>query len=70
MHEQEGIIYNMPLVGQHFEHFMTSIAKLYEKDSLGLVLDFWCPTDGAITGSGQMERLPHRQVRIYHQRAR
>jgi hypothetical protein len=59
MHEQEGIVYNMPLVGQHFEQMLRAIGGLYEKDplGLGLVTDYWCPADGGAV----VERFP--QVR-------
>lgn len=61
MHEQEGIRFTAPLSGQHFEHLLTTISSLYEKNKnqLGLVLDFWCPPDG---NTGVVERFPQRQV--------
>eukprot|EP00095_Tigriopus_kingsejongensis_P011855 maker-scaffold180_size281610-snap-gene-0.27 protein:Tk11855 transcript:maker-scaffold180_size281610-snap-gene-0.27-mRNA-1 annotation:"nuclear pore complex protein nup205" len=65
MHEQEGIHYNVPKAGQHFEHMMHTIAKLYEEDplNLGLALEYWCPPDG--NSSGIAERYPQRQVSLY-----
>lgn len=66
MHEQEGIHYNIPKAGQHFENILQTIAKMYEKDpmNLGLALDYWCPTDGG-NNSGMTERYPQRQVSLY-----
>lgn len=66
MHQQEGIQYNIPLSGQHFEHLLTSISKLYSIDDLGLglVLDYWCPTSGE-NNTSENNRLPQRQVSLY-----
>ncbi len=67
MHEQEGIVYNMPLAGQHFEMLMRSVAALYAEDELGLglVADYWCPTDGAGAAGVLPERFPQRQVALF-----
>jgi nuclear pore complex protein Nup205 len=60
MHEQEGVQYSVPLAGQHFENLLAGLTKLYANDDLGLglVLDFWCPSEN-------IERLPQRQVSLY-----
>ena len=57
MHEQEGVQFTVPLAGQHFENLLTALGVLYNNDSHGLILDFWCPSDN-------MERLPQRQVSL------
>ncbi|CAB4060211.1 NUP205 [Lepeophtheirus salmonis] len=48
MHDQEGISYAVPLAGQHFEHLLNTISSLYKDDSLalGLMLEYWCPSEG------------------------
>ena len=55
MHEQEGVQFTVPLIGQHFENLLASLANLYNNDQYGLILDFWCPA-----GSENTERLPQR----------
>ena len=34
IHENEGIVYTVPLAGQHLEHLLDSIATLYANDDL------------------------------------
>ena len=48
IHENEGIVYTVPLSGQHLEHLLNSISTLYHNNDLGLslMLEFWCPTSG------------------------
>jgi hypothetical protein len=48
IHENEGIVYTVPLSGQHLEHLLNSIAILYNNNDLGLslMLEYWCPTSG------------------------
>ena len=66
MHEQEGIQFNVPLQGQHFEQLLCSIAKLYndieDPTHLDLLLDFWCPIETSASG---IERYPSRQISLY-----
>jgi len=66
MHEQEGIQYNVPLVGQHFQHLLYTIPKLYAKDTLDLRLgeNYWCPTDG-VSGATDTRNCPTKQVSLY-----
>jgi hypothetical protein len=60
IHENEGIIYTVPLSGQHLEHLLNSIATLYANNDLGLSLnlEYWCST----AGDSSNERYPARQV--------
>ena len=62
IHENEGIVYTVPLAGQHLEHLLNSIASLYSNDDLGLslMLEFWCPTSGETAN----ERFPARQLAL------
>ena len=62
IHENEGIIYTVPLSGQHLEHLLNSIATLYANNDLGLSLnlEYWCPT----AGDSSNERYPARQVSV------
>jgi hypothetical protein len=62
MYENQGIVYTVPLAGQHLEHLLNSIAALYGDDSLGLslMLEFWCPT----SGESANERFPARQLAL------
>ena len=32
MHEHEGVHYNVPLMGQHFENLLNCIARLYSTE--------------------------------------
>jgi hypothetical protein len=43
MHENEGVMYAVPLAGQHLEHLLNTIATLYGKNDLGLslMLEYW-----------------------------
>ena len=54
MHEQEGIQYTVPLLGQHFQHLLNTIPRLYKGDPLRLSLgeNYWLPTDGTGGGGG------------------
>ena len=47
MHEQEGIQYSVPLVGQHWSQVLATLSALYAGDKLGLGLAelFWCSTE-------------------------
>ena len=65
MHENEGIAYQVPPAGQHFQHLLLTIAKLYAVDDLGLGLncEFWCPASGSELNM-TTERYPQRQVRM------
>ena len=62
IHENEGIVYAVPLSGQHLEHLLNTIAALYASDDLGLslMLEFWCPT----SGDSSNERFPTRQLAL------
>ncbi len=64
MHEKEGVHFQVPLSGQHFEHLLRTISALYNTDDvgLGLVMDYWCPPD---VNSSIVERCPQRQVSLY-----
>jgi nuclear pore complex protein Nup205 len=62
IHENEGIVYTVPLSGQHLEHLLNTIGTLYGNDDLGLslMLEYWCPTSGDLSN----ERFPARQVAL------
>jgi len=69
MHEQEGIQYSVPLVGQHFQQLLVSIAHLYAGDSLdlGLAEAYWFAADtGGGLGVGSDSRhCPAKQISLY-----